>query len=302
MAMKSTDVAQSRLLVVGGSGWIGQHVVRAACKLEAINRVIVAQRSRPDFLANLDYFEMNLSRPVVSLPHSDFLIYLAGSVPQSGGSFDGTWQTRALRETLELFFSNGGKGACILSSGSVYEGCEANPQDGYTEELWQPAHGVNATSDYGKIKQAEEKIAYEFRKNGERVLVGRLFACIGPGYSKGSTYAFVDFLRQARDFGKIKIDSPSSQRSYLWVEDLAEGLVSWVVSSESSQTVNLTGRDPISLKELAQNLAPEVEMVLGDRPPRDYFGNPRAMLSLPFFSDVMSTREAVQKMAKERSS
>ncbi|MCB0407401.1 MAG: NAD-dependent epimerase/dehydratase family protein [Bdellovibrionales bacterium] len=300
--MKSIDVELNSLALLGATGWVGSQVAQFLDESHFFSKIYLMSRtieekqnvSRPQIhLQNID-----LSKNDFEIPLTENLLYLAGGPPHSGGHFQAHWQPKALENILKKFFDSNGKRAIIISSGAVYEGLKISAE-GYLESQWAPVE-VSAQTPYAQVKQQEEIIVERFRKRGHIIHVGRLFACLGPGFSELSTYAFVDFLRQYKESGKIQVTSPTSLRSYIHTRDLSEYLIRWILKpSEKSETVNLCGLEPVSLKSFAQSLFPKADFQFGELPINDYFGNPKEMLNLNVFNDFMSVESMIDRLRRE---
>ena len=298
METKSTD---KRLLVVGGRGWVGSEFVQVARQLHRFSEILSTSRDwgEEEALSGVTNVNLNLKDSDFSLPQAEYLVYCAGSVPQSGETFDGSWQEAALEKTLEQFFSQGGERAFVSSSGAVYEGLDL-PEAGFEESQWTPALGVTAPSEYAQVKQKEEVVAENFRNKGHAVSVGRLFAALGTRFKKDSQYAFVDFIQQQTKEGAIRLRSPESKRSFIWLPELALSVALWLLDGKDNLgTFNVTGRSPVTLRQLALGLFPEASLIEGNEPARDYFGSAAHMLSHSWFSDVRTSGQAIKKAREE---
>lgn len=280
---------------------MGSEFLQVAQQLHRFSEVIATSRSwdiENNFLGTQRIF-MNLKNENFEVPACEYLVYCAGSVPQSGQELDGDWQKFAMHRVLDRFFDQGGRKAFVVSSGAVYESFEM-PETGFEEAQWSPSQGVTAKSDYAVAKQLEEIVVEEFRRQGHSVAVGRLFSALGTRFSQSSQYAFVDFIQQQANEGAIRLQSPNSLRSFVWLPELALAVYLWLLNGEGEvMTFNVTGRTPVTLKQLALGLFPEGTLIEGIASSRHYFGNPTVMLSLPWFSDLMTSEAAIEKARGE---
>lgn len=300
MAMKST---KKSLVVIGASGWVGSNLVEQALGSDEWAQVIGTGRnilkksiwSHDKFTAH----NLDLNSESLDIPAADILVFAAGNVPQSHRKECLAFSPTVLQKIFELFFQRGGQKVFLLSSGAVYEGCSL--QDlGYEESQWVPANGLNAKSEYALHKQAEEILAESFRKKGLDISVGRLFTCIGNDYPKNSSYAFVNFINQYAKSGGVKVLSPKTMRSFLFLPNLAKCLLNWCLESKGeSITVNLTGKPPVSLHRLAELIFPEASLELGEELPRSYFGNSSQLQKLKSFAPLLNSEQAILKMRQE---
>ncbi len=300
METKSTD-NESRLLIVGGSGWVGLEFVQVVCQLHRFSEVFATSRDWGHYttLPGVQCASLDLTSDDFKIPTSEYLIYCAGSVPQSGKKFEGYWQESALRRVLQQFFEKGGTKAYVVSSGAVYDAC-GMPKSGFHESQWVPGQGITAHSEYGKIKQQEEVVVEEFRGRGHTIGVGRLFTGLGTQFSKSSRYAFVDFIRQQKQEGAIRIESPTTLRSFIWMPEWALATSLWLLNgTELMGTVNVTGRNTVSMRQLALGLFPGASLIEGNSPASSYFGDPYEMLSRKWLSDVMTSESAIGKAREE---
>ncbi|UFS57941.1 NAD-dependent epimerase/dehydratase family protein [Subtercola endophyticus] len=220
-----------RLLVLGGTAWLGQHVVSAALKrghfVAALARgesgavpggavVVTADRNRPDAYAQVRTQDWDAVLDVSRHP---------GQVREA---------TAALRERSETYI--------FVSSGNVYADTSV-PHQNESAALLDPLTGdvMESMETYGEAKVACE-LALRESFGGDRMLVARSGLIGGPGDTfDRSGYWPMRFSKPAVADGRVLVpDVPELLTQLIDVRDLA----GWLVDAAENKlhgTFNTTG-------------------------------------------------------------
>ncbi len=269
-----------RVLVAGGAGFLGSHLVEA----------LVAAGDRVEVLDDLSSGRVENLRAV-----RDRVVIRQGSVASAevDGMFDvvfnlasnasrADWEGRpvdiALANALgsdrliRLALANGAR-YLYASSSEVY----GQPTVVPTPESYPGVvSSVGTRSPYDEGKRFGEALtkAYE-RQSGLKSVIVRIFNTYGPRMSQGQYGRVIErFLEQAGSGAPITLYGDGRQtRSFCYVSDVVDGLQLLAERGEVGGVYNLGGADEISVLELARKIAAalgiEPKLVFEPLPPDD---------------------------------
>jgi len=243
------------VLVTGGAGFIGQHLVAALLARGDRVRVLdnfddaydPALKSVP---AGAELVRGDVCDPGVvraALRGVDGVCHLAGRAGVRESIVDpepyGRNNVGATITLLHAMRAASVARMVFTSSSSVYGAAggpsrESDPAD-------------RPTSPYAASKRAAELFC---AASGLDVTVARLFTVYGPGQRPGM--AIARFVRLARTGETIPVfGDGTSLRDYTWVGDTVEGLLRGLDRSEGYRVVNLGGGNPVAMTELLAAVA-----------------------------------------------
>lgn len=249
--MKSGQLANT--LVIGGAGFIGAHLVP---QLIATGRqvTVLGRRSSPrcelPFGARYvtgDFGQLDLICRLLEA-HNEVVHLAYATVPNT--SFDNPVGDllQNLPPTVQLFSEAASKGVKLVlvsSGGTVYGAANELPI--------RESHPTKPISPYGVTKLTLENYAYLYA-----VTHGLKFVCVRPANAYGAgqrPFAGQGFIATAMASvmrgQPVKIFGPEGAiRDYLYVTDLASGIVSALEHGGLSETYNLGSGIGISNKEI----------------------------------------------------
>lgn len=262
----------SKIIVTGGAGFIGSHLVDAL--VEQNHEVIVIDNFSTGSIKNLEkskskikILELSLSIDEILkkipkiLENTDYIFHLA-ALPRIERSIDdpiGTHQANVegTLVALELARQLKAKKFFFISSSSVYgiqdriplyESLLPNPQNPYA---YQKLMGEYYSKIYNQTYNLE-------------IIIFRLFNVYGPRmFSKGSyKLVFTKWLEQIRDDQPLTIYGTGDQtRDFTYITDAVEGLIQGMnVSLKNSfEIINLGGGEQKSIIEMAKLFKKAVE-------------------------------------------
>lgn len=137
------------------------------------------------------------------------------------------------------------------STSEIYGDPEQHPQ---TEDYWGNVNTIGPRSCYDEGKRIAETLMFDYhRENRVDIRIARIFNTYGPRMQPDDGRVVSNFILQALREEPVTIFGDGSQtRSFCYVDDLVEGLISLMDQDEISGPINLGNPDEHSIKELAE--------------------------------------------------
>lgn len=249
-----------RILVSGGAGFVGSNLCRRL--LADGNFIICADNlctgrftNIEGFLkhSNFEFLQHNIIEPL-DVGHVDEIYHLAcpASPPQYQKSPTDTIKTCVLGtlNMLELATKQHAK-MMQFSTSEVYGDPFVHPQ---TESYRGNVNPIGIRSCYDEGKRCAETLCFDYhREFGTRIKVIRIFNTYGPMMDPDDGRVVSNFIVQALKGENITIYGDGSQtRSFCYIDDLVNGILSMMESSDSFLgPVNLGNPDEFTIRELA---------------------------------------------------
>lgn len=248
------DLQNKKIVVTGGAGFVGQHVVER----------LKEQGASDIFVPNS--FEFDLRQRVNCekvVEGADIVIHLAAQI--GGIGFIDEHQG-------EIFYNNLIMGTELMeaarkagvkkyvSFGTVCEYPKVVPLPFKEENLWD-GYPEETTATYGMAKKMQLVQAVAYKKqygfNAIHIIPVNLF---GPGdnFNSESAHVIPSLIRriiEAREKNASSVEvwgSGNATREFLYVEDAAEGIILATKNYNSTDPVNLGTGVEISIKEVTE--------------------------------------------------
>lgn len=262
-----------RVLVTGGSGFIGSHVVD---RLRAHGVTVrVFDTVLPTTRTDIEFYQgsiLDLEALRGGLHSVDAVFHLAAVADVRRALAEPHYaeaiNTRGTMNVLEACRVNGVKRVIYGSTSWIYSDVQADYVD-ETTPIPPPSHIYTAT------KLASEFYCQSFsRLYGLDCTILRYGIPYGPRAWSGTVFA--NFVPQALRGEPLAIQGDGSQfRQFVYVEDLAEGNVLALKPVAKNKIYNLDGIEKITIREIAeavQRVVGDVEIRYTEARPGDFRG------------------------------
>ncbi len=252
-----------RILVTGGAGFIGSHLVERL--LNQGNEVLCLDNfftgSKDNIVHLLDHKYLEVIRHDVIEPvllEVDEIYNLACPASPVHYQYNPvkTVKTNVLGMINMLGLAKRTHAKIFQASTSeVYGDPEQHPQ---TESYWGHVNPIGIRSCYDEGKRIAETLCMDYhRQSGVRVKIVRIFNTYGPRMAINDGRVVSNFIVQALQNKPITIYGEGQQtRSFCYVDDLVEGFVRMMDNTEDGFTgpINLGNPGEFTIMELAQKV------------------------------------------------
>lgn len=253
-----------KVLVTGGAGFIGSHIVEA---LQGCAEVRVLDNLRTGYRHNLDgmdveFIEGSITDPEVvhqAVQGVEYVFHLAAmiSVPESMQDPQTCVEinVQGLLNVLEASVEGGVKKLCFSSSSAIYG---ENPESPKREEMLP-----DPCSPYAITKLDGEYYCRLFHREGRLSTVSlRYFNVFGPRQDPNSAYAAAVpiFLDRALKNKPLTIFGDGEQtRDFVYVKDVVAANLYFCMESDGAGPYNLGYGQSITVNTLARQIIDVVE-------------------------------------------
>jgi len=250
-----------KILVTGGAGFLGSHLVERLLKLghEVVCLDNFYTGSRLNIAEHLSNPKFELIRHDVTLPlyiEIDGIFNLA--CPASPVHYQNnpvqTLKTN-VHGAINLLGLAKRTGARILqaSTSEIYGDPKISPQ---AENYWGNVNPIGIRSCYDEGKRAAETLFFDYhRQYGVDIRLARIFNTYGPRMALNDGRVVSNFIVQALKNENITVYGNGDQtRSFCYVDDLIMGIEKLFFTEEVFEPINLGNPMPISIQELANEI------------------------------------------------
>ncbi|MCK4667787.1 SDR family oxidoreductase [Candidatus Dependentiae bacterium] len=249
-----------RVAVTGGAGFIGSHLIdnllKRGNKVLCIDNLITGNRENIKHHMNNENFEFiyyDVSKPFYTDIKIDFIFHFASPASpidyqkypiqtlKVGGL--GTHNMLGLCKEHEAGF-------LLASTSEVYGDPLIHPQ---TEDYWGNVNPIGPRGVYDEAKRFAEAITMAYyRYHGLDTRIVRIFNTFGPRMRKNDGRVVPAFINQALLNNPLTVFGNGSQtRSFCFVQDLVEGLLTFMETDEH-YPINLGNPKEMTVLEFAE--------------------------------------------------
>jgi UDP-glucuronate decarboxylase len=253
---------QQRILVTGGSGFLGSHLcerlLASGANVICVDNYFTGSRRNIEHLVahrNFEAVRHDVTFPLyvevdeiynLACPASP-IHYQRDPVQTTKTSVHGAINMLGLAKRVK---------ARILqaSTSEVYGDPQTHPQ---TEDYWGHVNPIGSRSCYDEGKRCAETLFFDYwRQHRLRIKVARIFNTYGPRMHPNDGRVVSNFIIQALLGRDITIYGDGSQtRSFCYVDDMIDGLVRLMTTDDSvTGPVNIGNSTEFTILELAMQV------------------------------------------------
>src|SRR6267154_4888423 len=250
---------QKRVLVTGGSGFLGSHLcerlLAEGANVICLDNFFTGARVNIEHLLDNKHFE--LIRHDVTFPiylEIDEIYNLACPASPIHYQHDPVQTTKtSVHGAINMLGLAKRVKAKILqaSTSEVYGDPSVHPQ---TEDYWGNVNPIGIRSCYDEGKRCAESLFFAYRRQHRlRIKVARIFNTYGPRMHPNDGRVVSNIIVQALRNNDITVYGEGLKtRSFCYVDDLVEGLIRLMESpDEVTGPINLGNPEEYSISELA---------------------------------------------------
>lgn len=257
------DIAGSVVLVTGGQGFLGKHVVEALRAKKAAHIVVPSHKS-------IDLRERKSVRWVLDKVRPDLVIHLAAVCGGIGANREnpGKFFYDNIKMGIELIDEACQQGvAKFVQVGTVCAYPKFTPTPFKEEDLWN-GYPEETNAPYGIAKKSLLVMAQAYRQQyGMNAIYLVPVNLYGPGdnFDPKSSHVIPALIKKCLEAKKLNLPNVeiwgtgSAFREFLYVRDCAEGVLLAAERYDGAEPVNLGTGSEISIKALVELIANETE-------------------------------------------
>ncbi|MDD5417526.1 MAG: NAD-dependent epimerase/dehydratase family protein [Candidatus Nanoarchaeia archaeon] len=263
------------IVVTGGSGFIGSHVVD---KLKEAGHEVRVFDVTPPKQSDVEFVKGDITNidDLKSALKDVEAVYHLAAVSNVNSAFENPLMNNNLNimgtaNVLEAVRQTNVKRMLFASTVWVYGACR-------DEQVYEgsPFYMPGAGHVYTSSKIAGELLCHDYQKlYGTDFTVFRYGIPYGPR-ARGATVLPI-FVEKAMKGEPLTIQGDGLQhREFIYVEDLADGNVAGLKDAGKNQTYNLCGDEPVTIKEMAETVRKlfdnKVDIIYQEARPGDFKG------------------------------
>ena len=254
--------SRRRVLVTGGSGFLGSHLVdrliERGDEVVCVDNLFTGTKRNIEHLRNHSRFEF--IRHDVTFPlyvEVDEIYNLACPASPVHYQHDPVQTTKTSVHGAINMLGLAKRMSCKIlqaSTSEVYGDPEVHPQ---REEYWGRVNPIGVRSCYDEAKRCAETLFFDYhRQHGVAIKVARIFNTYGPRMHPADGRVVSNFIVQALRGEPITVYGNGTQtRSFCYVDDLIDGLIRLMDTPDDfTGPVNLGNPNELTIRELADKV------------------------------------------------
>jgi UDP-glucuronate decarboxylase len=251
----------ARILVTGGAGFIGSHLVERLLHQEheilSLDNYFTGSKTNLKHLwghPRLELVRHDVVNPIML--EVDQIYHLACPASPVHYQYNPvkTIKTNVLGTLNMLGLAKRVKARILLASTSeIYGDPTVHPQP---EDYWGNVNCLGPRSCYDEGKRVAETLMMDYhRQNRVDIRIARIFNTFGPRMAINDGRVISNFIVQALTGQDITIYGQGRQtRAFCFVSDLVEGLVALMECEGQTEPVNLGNPEECTILELARKI------------------------------------------------
>lgn len=249
-------------MITGGGGFLGSHLcerlLEDGCEVICVDNFFTGTKQNIKHLlkhSNFEFIRHDITFPLYI--EVDEIYNLACPASPIHYQYDPVQTTKtSVHGAINMLGLAKRVKAKILqaSTSEVYGDPEIHPQK---EEYWGRVNPIGLRSCYDEGKRCAETLFFDyFRQHNLNIKVARIFNTYGPRMHPNDGRVISNFIMQALNNEAITIYGTGNQtRSFCYIDDLVEGLVSMMASEDGfTGPVNLGNPYELTILELAKRI------------------------------------------------
>ncbi len=255
------DIKGSKVIVTGGAGFIGSHLVDRLISLETqvtiIDNLSFGFEKNVNPKANFiqsdvcDYIQLH---KIISNVNPNLIFHLAANATTKETSMG--WAD----PTLDYQINAGGTLNVLKAITDINKNCHvifASSAAVYGEPEYtaiDEKHPTNPISPYGISKLAGEKYCFAYNKEqGIRTTALRIFNTYG---SRQPRYVMFDLIKKLKENPhKLEIIGTGEQiRDYCYISDTVDAFIQVIEKGNKGEVFNVAHSEPISIRSIAEQI------------------------------------------------
>ena len=250
-----------KILITGGAGFLGSHLCEKLLsnghEVVALDNLVTGSKSNIAHLLSNSKFEFirhDVTFPVYLEVEGIFNLACPASPKKYQSDPVQTLKTSVHGAINLLGLAKRTKARILQASTSeIYGDPKVSPQ---TETYWGNVNPIGIRSCYDEGKRAAETLFSDYhRQYNVDIRIARIFNTYGPKMSEDDGRVVSNFIVQALNNHPITIYGDGNQiRSFCFVDDLIDGLISLFFKDELFNPINLGNPEPISMNKLASEI------------------------------------------------
>lgn len=261
-----TDWNGKTVLVAGGAGFIGHHLIAALLKegalVHALDNLSTGDAARIERLRvhqdnRLHFHQIDVSE-TAEFPGAEVIFNLASPASPLHYQADpiATWKSNILG-TMHLVAHAQRLGATLVqaSTSEVYGEPLSHPQK---ETDWGNVNPIGPRACYDESKRAAESLLMDaVRVHDTDVRIARIFNTYGPGMSVADGRAIPNFIAQAEAGKPLTLHGDGSQtRSFCFVSDTVAGFLKLAtVDRARGEVFNIGNPHEVTIRDIAERVS-----------------------------------------------